>query len=370
LLRSSFASEAGAWVAASDVHAALFATLGCKAALERTFPALLAAAGAALGWRIEPDVRVPKKRPGSGSTKKKVQQKVYTGLRCLVPAHISRHMLPPPLWVDSCSGTEEAVNRGEAGGDAESHAEGGARDGDAGDGLAAGATEGLPPRQSPLEQERAAVNLLARELRWAVRAETSSIPNAGDGLFATRAIPKRSFICEFKGTVLHSADQLDVINTVSLVPNGRPMATPAPDRRCLTKEETVRVLQSLPGVTQLGPGAGTAAGAVVVENHLNCVLDPTGVVNPAQKANDCAFNGSRRMHRGTYMKRDTELNNAEIVLCVKSRALSAPALDAGAGAGAGGFSYFVPQLWSMGREIKAGEEIFIGYGPDYWFGEA
>ena len=70
---------------------------------------------------------------------------------------------------------------------------------------------GSAPESSTAQCAR--FNNFANDQGWFIRTAPSAIPNAGDGMFATKTIRKRSYICSFTGTSVHQSLQRDVMNT-------------------------------------------------------------------------------------------------------------------------------------------------------------
>mmetsp|Transcript_23151 Transcript_23151/g.31672 ORF Transcript_23151/g.31672 Transcript_23151/m.31672 type:complete len:186 (-) Transcript_23151:173-730(-) len=103
---------------------------------------------------------------------------------------------------------------------------------------------------------------------------------------------------------------------------------------------------------------------LIVDEHLNLVLDPTGKVNPAAKGNDKAFVPSADAGvRDGYNARSLQGNNAHIRICLL------PQPEPGNTHTNSHAGYFGAQLWST-RPIAAGDEVYVKYGADYWYGRS
>ena len=226
---------------------------------------------------------------------------------------------------------------------------------------------------------------------WTVEVNASGITGGGDGLFATKNIERNTYICDWEGTPVHASHQKDRDCTPSLRPSGKVMDPKSGN--LLTSTAMANLVGRIPGVlayvdlSESSDKSGSSSGEIpdgsrtlIVNENLNLVLDPSGKINPAAKANDKGFVQSDAEHesdaaRGSYRARSLAGNNAGIHICLLHHGAPCEGERGDGGGVTGGTALpkqatgqaFGVQLWST-ADIKAGDEIFTAYGSDYWHG--
>jgi len=173
--------------------------------------------------------------------------------------------------------------------------------------------------------------------------EVKSSPHGGDGLFAIKHFKANSKVVDFLGTVIRGSELKDSRNSVSLIPSVDSLVVNDIE---LSPKEARAVIERVPGLSFRSPTSLIAIAAEAAD----FVLDPSGWLNPAQKANDAAYR--KHIHKNTYDKQMFAKNNANLWHRITE-------IEAGV------FRITVEIRSTV--DIPKGTEICVPYGSSYWF---
>eukprot|EP00040_Diaphanoeca_grandis_P025016 m.138174 g.138174 ORF g.138174 m.138174 type:complete len:236 (-) comp29974_c0_seq1:100-807(-) len=182
--------------------------------------------------------------------------------------------------------------------------------------------------------------------------EIKASPHGGDGLFVTKDFKAHSKVCDFLGSIVHGQDLKDSRNAVSLLPCTDAVVV---NDQELTHAEARLVINSVPGLS-FKSATSTVAFADTISD---LILDPSGWINPAQKANDAAYR--KHIHKNTYCDTQYTQNTANLWHCITKTEATAAHGDYVV------HDYRISVEIRSLREMKAGDEVCVPYGSSYWF---